>query len=1335
MKHTADCHATPTKEESTRKPIMKTSLKPYRAFICAALTTFGLATAHAQTTANWNGQASTPDWNTALNWDIGVVPAEGTNAVIGGGNIVSYTTPMTATSFAGLTNSGVLSVSATGFNIEAGGLAGYGTSANALLQVNTGGVVTIDNSTNITIPANAGVDVEGGTLNITNSTGSFFIGASGTTGAFFTNNGGTVTFSQPLNFRGAASEFNMGSGTLNLSPTGANGIFEVSNDQAKPFYIGGGTANLGNFSVSRTVNTPIGGAGLVISNNAVVNVTSLDVGTGASAAAVTVSGGILTNTGPFIIADRSNAATTGTRRIIFYVRGNGSVYSTAPSGIVLENQANVSATGGANVWGAVLDISSGLISAQKLTLNNPAAVTNANSTLTLSGGSIYLGSGGMVGNLGFSNTSYTVTLSGGTLGALADYSINANGALSGTFTVKAADPNNVPHNITHNFVWSGSGALVKIGNGSLILNSNNTYSGATTISAGTLALSAAGSISNSTTITVASGATFDASAPAGGFPLNGSRTLQGFGTVLGAVSAASGASVSPGSNTITGALTLGSLTETGGALNKFDLSVDPSGPNNDLVIVTGDLNVSGVNTLQVSGGGPAGSVYPLIQYGGNFNGTEANFSLFGASGILSNSVTTKTLYLVIQSSVRPATGNVIWQGNPTVNDWDLIVHTNWVTNNVSTYFVSGDGAVFNDFGAANTNVNIPGIVDPASVLVDSTAHYTLSGLGGITGAGTGLIKTNSGTLTILTTNGYTGPTIITGGALEVSSMANGTVNSGIGAASAAAANLVLDSGTLNYLGANSSIDRGATLNAGGGTIGVSNSASTLTLNGTIAGAGQLTKTGPGVLVLGAANTFTNGSIISNGVLQFNNATGPGLGGVTNNGATVRFSGALTVSNPLNFNGNTKLELTGVGSGNIALRGSWSGTGTVAVNFLTQNSGQTFSIGGEGNDGGMMTNFFGTIAFGTNTGFVRLNNNETINLGSSNIVFDLGTSNLLFSQRNGNTTTLLGGLAGGPDTKLSGSRSDTPGAETYQIGGANQSTEFDGQITNGTSGSSTVILVKVGTGTLTLGGSNVYTGLTIVSNGVLALVGNGVIAKSPDITVATNTVLDSSGRVDGTMTLNSGQTLRGSGTIRGSLTVSSGANLFVGDSDPLPDALTITNNLLLQTGGTLTMDLDAFQSFAGPTNDLITGLNSVTYGGTLNLNILSIDATSAFKLFNAKSYHGKFDSIQPPLPPVSGNFMWDQSHLAIDGTLRIVPIHPTITGIDSSTLATTGTITLNATGLPNGAVSVLSSTNLTTSLSSWTPVVTSNFDGNGNFSTPLTVDPTIPNQFFIISAQQ
>ena len=199
--------------------------------------------------------------------------------------------------------------------------------------------------------------------------------------------------------------------------------------------------------------------------------------------------------------------------------------------------------------GGFLDINSGLVIAEKLTLLGPNAVTNAHATLTLAGtGAIYLGAGGLVGNVGYSNTTYTMTLSGGTLGAKDDYLIVGNGTLSGAFTVKAADPANAAHNITHTGVWSGSGSLVKIGGGVLTLANNNTYSGATILSAGMLSLGANGSISNSPSVTLAAGTTFDVSAVGGGYVLNGGRALAGIGTVAGNVTAASGSIINPGTN-------------------------------------------------------------------------------------------------------------------------------------------------------------------------------------------------------------------------------------------------------------------------------------------------------------------------------------------------------------------------------------------------------------------------------------------------------------------------------------------------------------------------------------------------------------------------------------------------------------------------------------------------------------------------------------------------------------------------------------------------------------------------------------------------------------------
>ena len=106
-----------------------------------------------------------------------------------------------------------------------------------------------------------------------------------------------------------------------------------------------------------------------------------------------------------------------------------------------------------------------------------------------------------------------------------------------------------------NSTGSGAGSLgvAKLGTNTLVLANANTYSGATTVVAGTLAPGTAAAIANSSPLDIRSGATLDVSA-FGGWSMGATQTLKGTGTLLG--NATTAGTVAPGSP-------LGTLTASG----------------------------------------------------------------------------------------------------------------------------------------------------------------------------------------------------------------------------------------------------------------------------------------------------------------------------------------------------------------------------------------------------------------------------------------------------------------------------------------------------------------------------------------------------------------------------------------------------------------------------------------------------------------------------------------------------------------------------------------------------------------------------------------------------
>ena len=300
----------------------------------------------------------------------------------------------------------------------------------------------------------------------------------------------------------------------------------------------------------------------------------------------------------------------------------------------------------------------------------------------------------------------------------------------------------------------------------------------------------------------------------------------------------------------------------------------------------------------------------------------------------------------------PAPGLLTWVGSPQ-NNWNLAAGTVWRNSGSSTLasYADGNEVLFDDT-ASNFTVNVTGTVSPMSVaMTNNSQNYIFTGSGKISGSAN-LIKQGGGTLTLATTNDYSGDTAISQGTLVMG--APGAIPSGSNAGN------VSVSGTLDLAGFNTTINS----LSGNGTVKTSSGAATLTVNaitnttfsGTLGtgGALALAVTGGGTLTLSGRDFLTGGATVSNATLAVNGELGAGLltvqsgatlvGTGTVSGTVTCASGsslALTPNTPLtvNFltiNGPVNVTVTG----NIPL----TNTGTyVLLQHSTESGGGAFTL--------------------------------------------------------------------------------------------------------------------------------------------------------------------------------------------------------------------------------------------------------------------------------------------------------------------------------------------------------------------------------------------------------
>jgi autotransporter-associated beta strand protein len=535
----------------------------------------------------------------------------------------------------------------------------------------------------------------------------------------------------------------------------------------------------------------------------------------------------------------NNNSTAGTATIVNTAVVNFNDASSAGGSNITNNATgfvtfNTSSTAGT----ATISNSGTLNFANSATAGSSTITTNSggttNFTGTSSGGSarFITAAGGTVDFSGLTNGGTTA----GSIAGGGNYVLGGNTLTTGSLNTSTQ---------VDGVISGVGGGLTKVGIGTLTLTGGNTYSGATTISTETLALSGLGSISSSSVVTV--NATFDISGVA---PLSfaaittlagnssgvvnlGSKSLlmtNGSTEFAGVIQGTGGIDVFSGTQTLSGVNTYSnataidagatlalkgggsiassaSVTFTPGAGGTFDISQTTSGASvRALVSATGGSFVSlGSKTLTITSGSLYGGV---IQDGGIAGGVGGNL-------VIANGAT-QQLYGVntYTGTTTIATGGELDLANG-----------------------GSDGSI-----ATSRNVVANGVFD-ISALAAGTSIKSLAG-----SAPAAFVHLGANTLTITNGNGTFAGTIDGGGGLT---MAGGTET--LSGASNYGGATTVNGGTLVV---NGSITSASTVNAGG-TLAGSGAVGSVTVNG-----GTLAPGNPGAV----------GTLAINGPLSFTAAS-------------------------------------------------------------------------------------------------------------------------------------------------------------------------------------------------------------------------------------------------------------------------------------------------------------------------------------------------------------------------------------------------------------------------------------------------------------------------------
>ncbi len=665
--------------------------------------------------------------------------------------------------------------------------------------------------------------------------------------------------------------------------------------------------------------------------------------------------------------------------------------------------------------------------------------------------------------------------------------------------------------------------------------SYGTITNAASISAAAFTIGPGAQIAGPTTFIVGSGSTIDASA-AGGWALSPAQTLRGEGYVTGDLTVGGGARLVPATEGAAGVLYLNnSLALSGGAVLPFDLT-DQAAFGNDQLYVSGNLTLSGVNTIPVNPLMSALSLgsYTLIQYSGALSGNAGNLQLSGPalqsrSTLALDTSTPGQVNLVVSGNTPQL---LTWVGDGMNNRWNINGDANWSSGGGPDKFFNLDSVTFDDTGSASPAVELQGeLTTPNVVMNNSAKAYTFAGPGAILGAALNLA--GGGSLT-LANDGESAIPVLMGTGTLVKAGTNTLELAGNNSGFAGA--IRVEGGALRTASETALGDTiGATTVAGGGTLDV---------NGQNLGGELVHASGAGALGRGA--------IDNTGAQQQSALQSVVLDGDTTFGASVQRWDITTGGTGLAGNGR---KLTKVGPQEIWIK-------TVVDTDLGDIEIAQGRLGFQ---------YLGTT-LGRPENTLTIRSNASLGLysnagaGSKRIVMDDGA--LIY--------------AAGGDCQFAG---------TISLNGAN--TIAPNGITNYCDAdiSGPGVLVKDGTGVLQLGGANTFASDIVVNTGTLLVTNPAGLGPGKTIVLAgsttTGTACPNPGsalRLEGDVTLPAPYALSMSssatGNIRSLLFTAAGTNELAGPITLHGDGLCQVNVNSAAAQLTLNGDITGAPGFAG-----------------------------------------------------------------------------------------------------------------------------------------------------------